>query len=1416
MRGMEITPEKAAQVKAENENRPRSEVLYQKAGRHLEAGNLPSAAMAGLEGGLRDVFGFFGDPNRSVEEKAEGTFRTVGEFSGVNPMIRAIDARSGNQLADRGLDRLGLDPSQYTPGQDETVAALGAMFSGGRGQIGSAKFAGRAPGLPVTPIKDAALDAVSNLTGGASDLAIMAGKPIVEAAAKGTGALRNALRTSAAPITSVPPTRPAQPRPPPPTLNATPVVKKSTVPKSTDTVLRQLLKSASVPRDSIDALQAALVDGYKTFQRARPEGSERFSFARWIDKNLPEAASKAGIQIPDVTVRDVQQALRGRGRTAHGDAGPGDQSRAIMSQTIGDLRTTQKDYAKGRIGAEFGVADLAARKKAVQKSADEIGRDYYGPALDFAKKVWTGAEKAQPGEKEALTKLKDYLLRKPYLQNVPDYVKLRLAVDEVPLETRIAEDPAGVAQMIQSKLGQAASEANDPAMRGALGEARERLLKELETAIPGYRQARLDMGDEYRTLRSADFGRTFFADTRRPVDLADLADDFKKMTTSQKTMAKNSVRDEIYSVFDMGPEDAAIRLEVLTRESTLKGLEEVFGTPGQNVADVLRELREESLWLRGDGQRTLQGVDSLSGSNTVPNSVSRVNDAKAVRSGFQTLVTNFTDKGKVLTAALLDAAAMLGTGGMYHYPVLTGAAVAGKAARGLGNPSKRVLAESTEGLFALPPKQAPVAAPPKPKTTRGPRAPRGPISGDMRQLLEAFRTAPNKTARKAIQKQIRALYNQEQQAALPAPSSGPPSRKGPAVKNGFGGGSLPPEIVGAGLGAAGGYANAPEGQEAQFALLGALGGGALGHGFKRAVGGGSGKLPKSPPWKQTGTLTSDGKFEIVQHWDPETKSTRNYLVPVPEEHWPKNPPTQNGFTPSKPPLDMGEASRMERAREQGFDVDTPLYRGRKDNGREVDSFRASENPENNYGRGVYLTNDPGFADEFAGVMNPGGAPSVGGSILPVYARGKIANLLEMPEVNKAFDDAWRAGDFQGIQKVQDELRARGFDGLRIYDEVVIFDPKNIRGKFAQFDPSQSQSSKILAGFPEGSADLAVVGAGGAYGTFGPLEDLDKDGDKDVDDRRLMLVKYGGGAAFTPIAARMALATGKQILRPKSALRNSLKSPPKPPTRNVDQMTFGPGKGGEPPKEPPSNKLVPARPPKKPTPPKSKAEQEIDSAIRAENTKFAATRRKLGRFPDQRDPAYQVHIDALADLEARRAKIRANDARGRSLKARAGQLGFALKDPVKAAGTGLALGALGSGALLLNNALNPKKYDPTINPNSPEYFWESFKKSETNVRGMQHALDAWGLWPKDTTPNGNPGPTTRDGLRAWRSRKGLNPDAPMTKQDMLRLFAGPNGYIDKDGKTWRYWDGRPVTLSEPPELKGQRSLRNHLEPAEAAR
>ena len=199
-------------------------------------------------------------------------------------------------------------------------------------------------------------------------------------------------------------------------------------------------------------------------------------------------------------------------------------------------------------------------------------------------------------------------------------------------------------------------------------------------------------------------------------------------------------------------------------------------------------------------------------------------------------------------------------------------------------------------------------------------------------------------------------------------------------------------------------------------------------------------------------------------------------------------------------LPMDEASRMARAREMGFG-DTEYYHGTRSDFGEFGRIDGG----NAYGDGYYFTKDPADGSRYAtgeGVNRITVEGNAGPNVMPVRLkddqlfneRGIIApdvlrrlekaaneinpGYFKRGELAKTFDRAYKpTGDnvlYQLPGKPNDVLRRAGFEGIESRMGTVIFDPSNIRSRFAKFDPAKRGSSDILASMaPIG---LGTVGA----------------------------------------------------------------------------------------------------------------------------------------------------------------------------------------------------------------------------------------------------------------------------------------------------------------------------------------------------
>ena len=221
---------------------------------------------------------------------------------------------------------------------------------------------------------------------------------------------------------------------------------------------------------------------------------------------------------------------------------------------------------------------------------------------------------------------------------------------------------------------------------------------------------------------------------------------------------------------------------------------------------------------------------------------------------------------------------------------------------------------------------------------------------------------------------------------------------------------------------------------------------------------------------------------------------------------------RNGENMQSALLPMDEASRMARAREMGFDTDA--YHGTSDD--VVGSFNLDHPNRKDtgwLGTGVYSTSDPQLASMYpamkSGTADPNVMPLRLGMKNPYQATLAEKQRLMMiahnnPEAGRQAADLWTR-----------ELQAKGYDGVMLkYDpkdvgaanastEYVVFDPKNIRSRFAEFDPAKADSSDLLASDP-GMVGALMKGAGAVGGS--PAQPEQQPAEESGFNRQFMLRK----------------------------------------------------------------------------------------------------------------------------------------------------------------------------------------------------------------------------------------------------------------------------------------------------------------------
>ena len=162
-------------------------------------------------------------------------------------------------------------------------------------------------------------------------------------------------------------------------------------------------------------------------------------------------------------------------------------------------------------------------------------------------------------------------------------------------------------------------------------------------------------------------------------------------------------------------------------------------------------------------------------------------------------------------------------------------------------------------------------------------------------------------------------------------------------------------------------------------------------------------------------------------------------------------------------LDMNLEARMQRAQDLGFDTSRPLYHSTNSS---FDSFEVPEGGFLKYGKGVYTTPKPQYADRYIRENRDlDRAYKEGANVMPLYARGNIATEQDWEAARQDMmsEGVSPSGYNQQQAELQRRLKEQGFDGLNMFgDEIIIFDPKNIRSTNAEFDPTKADSADLLS------------------------------------------------------------------------------------------------------------------------------------------------------------------------------------------------------------------------------------------------------------------------------------------------------------------------------------------------------------------
>lgn len=165
------------------------------------------------------------------------------------------------------------------------------------------------------------------------------------------------------------------------------------------------------------------------------------------------------------------------------------------------------------------------------------------------------------------------------------------------------------------------------------------------------------------------------------------------------------------------------------------------------------------------------------------------------------------------------------------------------------------------------------------------------------------------------------------------------------------------------------------------------------------------------------------------------------------------------------PLPMDEASRMERAREMGL-LDNTYHA----TGAEFQHFIPSQ--VGRHGAGVYTGKNASDVQTFLPKDEVTRRYAEGSMVLPLRIPDDAKMASEM-KWQDALPERWNYGDpkdvndaISGYAEAADTLSQMGFRGVvqpaTDWDGRVIFDPRNIRSRFARFDPAFANLKNLSA------------------------------------------------------------------------------------------------------------------------------------------------------------------------------------------------------------------------------------------------------------------------------------------------------------------------------------------------------------------
>ncbi len=470
--------------------------------------------------------------------------------------------------------------------------------------------------------------------------------------------------TRAAPQPPAPPVAPsANAAPPPGTL--TPVPNANAATAEFNALPRKVRESVFRAMRNSGFDNNGIIAAIRDLNTLPPERQSMFA---------TELVRKYGAQFPELEANlaamgrkfavDTPKPRQIFGRTIERDG-----ARQVMNDEVRSQIDSEADYLNQTVERLFGPGAVPAKEELLR--LQQAGGAEYRRLLSTTNRYGRARAPAKRAEIDRnIATLASYLKRPEVMNNVPDWVKQKVMLEvsndlrqlkftpdeqaiivagdpglaalftpDAPLtyspqlwNTLVDLYPTQSAHSLQSAYAKAIREArfsSDPQTRvwvDTLSRARGKstvranarnaddrgfgLLKMLEDAVPGYKEARMKYGNVMGAQEALDDARQFMSIAGDETKLAQFIDDYEDLSDLQRTAVENQVssiiRQSIANKVDnpklaeLGREGPSTpNLTAISKQPFLDALPKVFGARGQEMADAIRLARSNTDYLTG-------------------------------------------------------------------------------------------------------------------------------------------------------------------------------------------------------------------------------------------------------------------------------------------------------------------------------------------------------------------------------------------------------------------------------------------------------------------------------------------------------------------------------------------------------------------------------------------------------------------------------------------------------------------------------------------------------------------------------------------------------------------------------------------------------------------------------------------------